>query len=329
MANTASDDWRFEDSLAMKRDAIGDWRTLKDVDPTNAISWNNFANARLGAAMALRNLGRWREAIVLASENRDVEPFALSRGLPSPILLYTHGTVAFMAGELGDVNRAREHLKHLDRFAAVLRQRLNSGSFEDKLFNAEVAVYRHEIASAMADEALMREVSIGLRDQLERLQPSDGGQARAQAFFLNRLHRSLGQFALVRGDAAEAVAQMRLCLVQREKLPRHTAGDRQQAAEEASLYAVALARSGRVVEAREVIGPALRDLQEAERRNVDDNVQRAALAQALYASALADPTQAGPKLSQARALIDGLHPDLRSTRTQRWWSERIAEAQRR
>ena len=112
-------------------------------------------------------------------------------------------------------------------------------------------------------------------------------------------------------------------------LPNLNLRDRYSAARAAVFRSVALARSGRLDEARELIGSELRFLRDTERRNVDDASIRLLLSQALYAAGLTAPAnEARAALAESQALFDDLPPDMRSARTVRWWGDRIGQAQR-
>jgi tetratricopeptide (TPR) repeat protein len=328
LSGVAAEEMRHADALVLAREQVRDWKTATSIDPSNAISWHNLAATRNGTAFALSNQGRYREAIAMLRENRDVDPIATQRGLSSPVLVGSYARLAFLAGELGDLATAREYRAESIRHAQLHERRMSAGSFDHAAFLAEVACNNFEMAWAIGDEAGMRQAFAGQTERLDRLQPADEGQRRTKLLQQARTQFDLGRVALYRGDWPAAVQALRAYLQHRAELPSHTLSERQFTATGSAFLALALARSGQAEEARALIGPQLAFLRDTERRNVDDHVLRLVVLQALYAAAMAEPPHAPELLAQARTLFDGLHPDMRSAWTVRWWGERIAEAQR-
>jgi tetratricopeptide (TPR) repeat protein len=328
LSGLAAEEMRHADALALNQEQVRDWKTLTSIDPSNAISWHNLVATRNGAAYTLSNQGRYREAIALLRDNRDVDPIATQRGLSSPILVGSYARLAFLAGELGDQATARQFRSESIRHAQLHGSRMNAGSFDHAAFLAEVACNNFEMAWAIGDEAGMREAFAAQAERLDGLSPADEGQRRTKLQHQARTQFDLGRAALYRGDWPAAAQAMRAFVQHRSELPSHTLGERQFNAAGTSFLALALARSGQADEARALMEPQLTFLRETEQRNVDDQFFRWVLLQALYASAVAQPSQARALLAEARALFEGLHPDMRSAWTVRWWGERIADAQR-
>jgi tetratricopeptide (TPR) repeat protein len=325
LADVAGAEMRQADQLALALEAARDWRTSTMIDPTNAISWHNLAASRMNAQAALSDMGRLREAQAVLRENREVEPIASQRGLSSSVMVNSYARQAFLAGEFDDPAAARQLYKDAQRHAQMQLKLVGDDPFGRNALLAEFANINFEVAWSIGDEALMNEVFKGQRERLEGLEAATEGAQRFKIEQLSRMHFDLGRAALLRGDAKGAADALQAGVEQRSKLPNRTVSEQQFTAIQAVFLAVALAGSGRAAEARETIGPTLRFLRETERRNVDDQGLRLLLAQALYANALADPAQAKALLAEARALVKGLPPDLRTARSSRWWMERIAE----
>ena len=325
LAQTHRQELRVGDAVSNYLAAAADWKSLAAVDPTNAISWNNLANARNVAAFSLRDAGRLREALAVLRENREVEPIASARTLPSPVLMYTYGTAAYVSAELGDPAQSRSQLAEMNRHGAAMAQRMGTGSFEHESFVAEYTLFNVEVAFALNDEALMQQKAAGLRERMERLSAANEGQERRKSYLLARLHRSMGRAALEGGHVPLALEHLRAVAPYRAKQPTLTMAARQDAAEEGVLLAAAAVRSGQAAEAREAVGPALRFLREAERRNTDDNSIRLLLLQALCVAASVDPVDARNLVREARAIAAALPPEMRQTRSSRWWIDRLNE----
>jgi hypothetical protein len=237
-----------------------------------------------------------------------------------------YGLAARTAAELGDFSTARALLKDMNRHGAEWLKRRNAQTFDGAIEVGGMALWNRFIAQSLGDEAALREADKTVRERLEPLKPANAAQERAQADWLWRWHEQQAEEALLGGDFAAAADSIKARQRFRAKLPTASQESKFENARGATWLAVALARSGRVDEARDEIGPALRFLREQERRNVDDQGLRLLLAQALYAAALTDPPQARVLLAEARAITKALSPDLHAARASRWWIERIAQA---
>jgi tetratricopeptide (TPR) repeat protein len=328
LADVAGNEWRQADRLALERETQRDWRTLTTIDPTNSISWNNLANAYNSAGRALRDLGRLRESVAEFQRIREVEPAARERALPSNVMAFGYGWAAQAAADLGDGSAARAFQKELNRHADEWLKRRDPQSFDGATEEVgSKALWNRWIAMTLGDDATVSEADKRVRERLEPLKPASAGQERTLAFQFAHLHLQRGEAALWRGDFAAAAQAMYAVRTYRAKLPTVTLDAKVAAATDAAWLAVALARSGRVEEARELTGPALRVLREEERRNVDDQGLRLKLAQALYAASLTDSSLVKQLLAEAREITKALPPDLHSARSSRWWIDRIVEAQ--
>jgi tetratricopeptide (TPR) repeat protein len=329
LANVAGDEWRSADRLALVRETQRDWRTLATIDPTNSVSWNNLANAYVTAGNALADQGRLRESVAERQRVREVEPGLRGRVLPSNVMVIGYGLAAKFAAELGDSSTARALLKDMNRHGAEWLKRRDPQTFDGVIEVGGMALWNRFVAQSLGDEAALREADKTVRERLEPLKPANTAQERTQADWLWRWHEQQAEDALLGGDFAAAADSIKARQRYRAKLPAASLDSKVENARGDTWLAVALARSGRVDEARDQIGPVLRWLREEERRNVDDQGLRLLLAQALYAAALADPREAKALLAEARAITKALSPDLHAARASRWWIERIAEAQPR
>jgi hypothetical protein len=325
LAGVAGDEWRSADRLALARETQRDWRTLATIDPTNSISWNNLAVAYNNAGGALADQGRLRDSLAEHQRVREVEPGLRGRTLPSTIMVDSYGLAAKTAAELGDFSTARALLKDMNRHGAELLKQRDPKTFEGSIDFGALAGRNRFIAQSLGDEAAVREADKTVRERIEALKPANPNQERTQAVWLWRWHQQQAEDALLGGDFAAAADSVKAAHRYGVKLPAATLEAKFEKARGEAWLAVALARSGRVDEAREQVGPALRWLREEERRNVDDQSLRLVLAQALYAAALTDPREAKALLAEARAITKALSPDLHAARVSRWWIGRIAE----
>ena len=96
-----------------------------------------------------------------------------------------------------------------------------------------------------------------------------------------------------------------------------------------ALHAAALARLGRLSEARQTIEPVVELYRGYAARNKDNQTVKSEMAGVLYAAALAHPEQGKALLDEARTLFKSLPSELREMRSVAHLGDRIAEAQRR
>jgi hypothetical protein len=118
-----------------------------------------------------------------------------------------------------------------------------------------------------------------------------------------------------------------LASARRDLRADNTETQREQANDQA-LSALVLARLGRVDEARPLAAKALAFERELHALGTDDQMHKVDLAQALVASAAADPAQAKMLLGEAKSLLDSLPAEARALRTSRWVEGLIGEAAR-
>jgi hypothetical protein len=126
--------------------------------------------------------------------------------------------------------------------------------------------------------------------------------------------------------AAERHVQW-LASARRDLRADNTETQREQANDQA-LSALVLARLGRVDEARPLAAKALAFERELHALGTDDQMHKIDLAQALVASAAADPAQAKTLIGEAKSLLDSLPAEARALRTSRWVEGLIGEAAR-
>ena len=89
------------------------------------------------------------------------------------------------------------------------------------------------------------------------------------------------------------------------------------------------ARLERYAEAQQIIEPVLKFHRRLyARKDNEDLLQHAELAQALYVSALAARGQKTAQLTEAAAILDGLPPMMRRQISITVWRDRIAEEQK-
>jgi hypothetical protein len=128
------------------------------------------------------------------------------------------------------------------------------------------------------------------------------------------------------GDYAAAESAERLAVESRKKYLTDAVGDRRDVAVKSTWLAMALARTGKLLEAAQVIAPAVQFERELAAKNHGDQWVPVELGGALYAEALADKKQSAALLREAARLLDGTAPTVRDTHDVRLWREWIRQA---
>ena len=129
-------------------------------------------------------------------------------------------------------------------------------------------------------------------------------------------------------DFVAAERQYRYVAEARLSLNEKTMTQRRLDAEDTARWALALARSGRLDEARPKAAQALAFERELHASKVDDQLHKWILTVALVASAYANPQQAKALLAEAQAVFDTLPAEARALRTGRWIEGPITDARR-
>ena len=305
-----------------------DWLMLSRIDPSNTITVANLGVAHTNASDALWALGRPREAVAKRLENRELRSALVARsaraagGLSASLF-----PAAVMAADLGNLARADAYERESWQLYLQWRQGFASGSYEAAFWTRVDAVFQAEYALARGDIARVRKVAEGAREALLALQPGDDpGRKAAVAAQLRKLHEILAWAEIDSGDFAAAAQQLALVAEARRALPTRTLSERRAAADEAALWALALARSGRTDEAQPKAAQALAFQRQVQARKPDEQMYKLEVALALLASAHANPAQAMGLVREAQALFDSLPADARGLRSSQRVQRLIAEA---
>jgi hypothetical protein len=316
--------------LAAADDAARDWLLLSRIDPTNVINLHNLGVSRNQAGSALFDLGRPREAVSRFLEYRDAhEKVALRSTMVAGNLAVRLYGAALTAAELGQNALADRYRSDSNRHYDAWRKSFPAGSYEAEFWSAAVPVFDVEYALAMGRFPRGREEGKEARENLLLVKPGDDpGRRQQHAGHLRRLHIALAGVELRSEDFVAAEKQLRFVAEARRSLPAVTIGERRDQAGELSMWALALARSGRLDEARPKAAQALAFEREVHALKTDDEAHKWNLALALVASAYVDPARSKTLLAEAQAAVDSMPAEARALRTGRWTETLIAEARR-
>jgi hypothetical protein len=311
--------------------------TLMKLDPSNNVTVNNLAVARLGTGFALWDRGHLSEAVT--SMNRAAAGFARASqasatgstsisGSMAVSHAFAMATAAFFGARSGDYAGVTATVKAAGPLLATLRAHEAPDSWavsanETMVGFAEgcAAYQRGELADARRR----------LQEALARLHAMkvQAGEAEFQhkilvavtAHMLARTEYLLGDYAAAERLEQEAIAK-------RREWGADTLGDKRNLAEMSTWLALAQARQRHAADAAATIAPVVKMYRGLAPRNHGDVWLPQEFASALYAQALADPKQRAALLKESAALLAGLAPALRPLPEVRQLRDWIREAQR-
>jgi tetratricopeptide (TPR) repeat protein len=309
-------------ALPYAREAIDNWQTLLRVDPSNSIAWNNLGASRSRLADVYYSMGRPRETMRVLETASDMETTAETSTMVSGILSGLRGYLAQLLGELGEPERSAT----VQEASEVLFGRSSSsfvaGSVEDWYWPAQRDIWRIEWLNTRGEYRRALEHGTDLWARIESRPPEDNSVEQLRDELQRRLGLALAQAGEASDDYAATEVAARAASQAADRYPDRTTTDRRLKARAQTFLAIALARQGRLDEAREILAPALVLHREFAAKNQGDEFQRLELALALYAQALADPGERTARLREARALVGALPPGMRALRS-------VAHVQRR
>ena len=292
------------------------------------ISKGNLISTRVNVGGALWDLGRPREALAKHLESRDLEPAAANSTLVAGTLSFSRYLAATEAAELGQAAAADRYLAESLRYFEIFLRDIPAGSFERAYWRASLSVAPVELATIQGDPARARASAKGVRERLLQLQPANDYDRQRVAEVLRRLHLALGWSELQAGDFAAAQEQFSRVAEARKLILTRALAQRRDAADDAALLAIALARSGRSDDARALAEPALAFQRELNARKTDDRWHKWSLALALVAAAESTPAKASSLLAEAQVALDSLPAEARGLHASQMVQKLIADARR-
>jgi len=326
LARLAGTAFRPAEAQARADDSARDWTMLLRVDPSNMIAWNNLSVAREGAHRSLLALGRVRAAMAKLEEASVLEPMTAKSGMVAGAYSFNRTLAGNLAAELGDIQRANSYNADALRYFNVALKGIPAGTYDYAYWAAFLEVVKVEAALSLGDFASTRSLADSARIQVEKLKPEAEFSRQQQTDLLRRLSFALGTAAEWTNDFAGAEKHFRATVDYRKRTPVRNQFEQREAAVEVALHAAALARLGRLSEARQTIEPVLELYRGYGAKNKENQTVKSEMAGVLYAAALANPEQGKTLLDEARGLFNSLPPELREMRSVAHLGNRIAEA---
>ena len=306
-------------------------QTLVSLDPGDAGMRNNFALALTDVCVPLWAGGHLDEALGWCRKSFAVWA-PVSQSLAGGFVVQNQiprepdGPLAGRGRDLAAALRSAASDQGLFAANSPHPPPRGSGWFgaglDAQIVQAEVLYERGDSAAAsrLAGQAVTQLQSAKSLGEVQKL---------AQAYLLYNFSNvyghaeyQLGRYALA--EHAERVALEQIPLV----LPFASSviESQRDSADISTWLAMALARQGKLRPAAQLIEPVVKFEEGLLARDHGDVWIPYELARALYAQALAEPTQRDALLKKAAALLSGLPPRLRSLRDVRRWQQWIARS---
>jgi hypothetical protein len=324
--------FRLAQAQALAEAARADWALVTRIDPSNVIAWNNWAGSGFQAMGAVWKQGRVREAVEhLRGTRTQLEPVVGAASMLAGQVLENAFQQAWALSDLGERSAADAAWRQREKYLPIAYARLQAGSFElesrlcfDQARLAHLNRLQQRWAAALEHGA----AALACADKLP--QPSE--LAKLAVIDIRRIALvPMAHTALEQGAASAAEKHLRAAVEAARGVPQDMLNEQQTSADEQALLAIALARQGRLDDARAFAQPALavqRRLQAMPGNS--DIFQRAQYATALYAAALAEPagvsSPRAPLLAEARKVYDSLCGECRGLSSIAWLAPLLAQA---
>ncbi|HEX7416585.1 MAG TPA: hypothetical protein VF315_00905, partial [Steroidobacteraceae bacterium] len=327
LASLATDDMQDADAIAVGKRAVNSSVRLTRLDPGNTIATANWAADLKGLADANWQTGRRQESLTYARSA--LEAFRTLQHPGPSLTLNAMNAWAVFAVRLADVQDAegaRGMLAQLTRSLESLRRDEPAGSALVDFGDCLLRFGESGVALRGGDATTAQRVGRECLDRMAAVAthgPADEFWRNAAIFYIGD---NVGNAEYMLGDYARVERTLGEALIARAGWPTHTNFDRREQAEVSTLLAMALARNGDPAAAQRVIAPVVKLQRELAARNHDDQWQRAELAAALYAQALADKMQRSALLREAASVVASLPVAMRELRSVRLWRDRISAA---
>jgi tetratricopeptide (TPR) repeat protein len=299
--------------------------TLLNLDPNNVTSLNNMGVAEGQLASVLWSAGHLRESLAYRRKEVDYSP---KTGGASFVINHS-GAIAgatYFQAALGEVTLATATLAEGESVLAKHRQSEGAGSHALIIAEGWLKIGETWAALGRDDLPAARRIATDNVRALEAL-PARGELERAKAFELYFSYAAAGRAEMLSGDFAAAENSLLQAVKARKAIGASAMDDRRLLNDDLTWLALAQVRQGHTSDAAQTIAAVVKFQRELTARNRSDRWQPKELAAALYAQALAEPTNRGALLHEAAGLIDGLVPEVRATREVRQWRAWILQAQ--
>jgi tetratricopeptide (TPR) repeat protein len=309
MGRIEQDALRYQASTDFFAASAKDYEAFLKVDAGNVVARGNLAGVVSAIGFNLEASGRPREGVRQMRQGIELATKAALTSNSAQGLSGQWRHVGRIEAELGNVDAARTALTNVRRYSARAAQDLSPGvtlAFRQSF----PFVLETELNLIEGDFAAARKTAGVVVEKLKPAQASTKGEAQVRADFLAYSLYLAAEAADAMKDYEGALALAAESAVFRPQSPPNNVFDEFYDVGSHVQHAKALARTGRVVEARAALAPAI----ELHRRFPDireSDFVRANRAGLRLVQALIAPSDSRVLLAEAATLIDSLSPEYR------------------
>jgi tetratricopeptide (TPR) repeat protein len=291
--------------------AMRDWDALLKVDPGNAIAWTNYAASGGNAIFGLWVQGRSHDAFAVADAvTRKMPTDNERRFITASALSFGSGFAAVWAADVGDMPTSAQWLAELHRLTNIRYERAPKSGFFRLYWAEQVARFEYGIDEAKGDYEKMRQGAQASVARLKVVPVANEAQRRTVDPLLALANANVASACIYLHDYAAAEPAAREALRLQSALPIQNLDDQQAITFYQMLLAAALARQGRLPEARSTIEPALALHRRLMAQGTEDLTEHLSWATTLYVAALADPAQSAKYLAEAQKVVAAFPPEM-------------------
>lgn len=306
-----ADQLRWKSALPFYAAAAADYKSFLKVDPGNTISWNNLGANLNAMGLYAEGSGQPREGLkqlrrASQSGRQGTMTAARAQGL-----IFPAWHMARIELELGNREGSDAAMAEVTRLIGIAVRDLPPAVVGRVIRETWPIGFEAERQAIRGDFAGARDKVATVLARIEPLKPESDGQKRFVANSLAGAYHLAAVANYAMKDYVQAETAARRAVENKRKAPPQNRVQELVESEMHMMHAQALARLGRLADARVALEPAT-----AFYRQLPGDVSEAEWARERHArlrlaEALAYPDRARTKLAEAAALIDGLSPDLR------------------
>jgi tetratricopeptide (TPR) repeat protein len=314
LADLESDAMRVGTSLTFAEAGARDWETFVKLDPRNVIGWNNLMSARSRIAASLFALGRLTEAIAMGRSALSVEKHLQSSPNLLRNLVPLTALVSGMRAELG-LAKPAELIPDHHRLSAAAVGGMAPDSVLRQISQAGLGMFDARVLLASGDAKGAQDAAREAIRRGETIKATGAGDVRFQRVMMALANSVLAEAAYAVGAYEESERAARAGFAAREQIGSRIPIEwRLQVNDDRVTMAMAMAKQGRVPEARTIVEPEIAMHRALVKGGSDDAMQRVVMARALIAQAMTVPG-ARASLSEASSILDALPAEMKRTHT--------------
>jgi hypothetical protein len=316
--------FRFKESLPYLVAAAQDYEAYLKVDPGNTIAWNNLGAQYSTLALYTEGTGQPREALKYMRMSAKAGASGTQTAVRAGNVANVWWHIARVEAELGNREASQAAIQEGGRNMALFYEGAGPQEFRRLIREPWLTLQQSALHGIYGEYEKARELANTALAALEKARPESDGQKRFHAINVADANEGVGASAYRLRDYATAEQALRRAAQLRSSFDERSLWDRMFLANVRAQHAAALARLGRLVDARTALEPSLK-LYASIPDNGSTQWTRLFIAQAKLSQGLANPSEAKAHLAAALAQLDGMSPEYRSYATVRQLRAEIAK----